>query len=81
MGLVTEHGEAVSQEGFQQKLLEVGDRLCDGNVGWVVFDQRQGLWFMRRGWEEAIKAPSTRDFFAWLKTQHNGAKPGESPPA
>ena len=46
----------------------------------VVFDQRQGLWFMRRGWEEAIQQPSTPDFFAWLVSQHNGAKPGDPAP-
>ena len=48
--------------------------------GEVVFDQRQGLWFMKRGWEEAIAQPSTPDFFGWLRSQHNGAKPGEPPP-
>ena len=66
-----------------------GDKGCDKSVimgsavhihGEVVFDQRQGLWFMKKGWEEAIKAPSTPDFFAWLRSQHNGAKPGEAPP-
>ena len=65
-----------------------GEKGCDKSVimgsavhihGEVVFDQRQGLWFMKQGWEQAIKAPRTTDFFAWLKTQHNGAKPGDAP--
>ena len=30
--------------------------------------------------EAAIKQPHTTDFFAWLRSQHNGAKPGEAPP-
>ena len=49
--------------------------------GEVVFDQRQGLWFMKEGWEAALRAPAQRDFFAWLRTQHNGAKPGQPPPS
>jgi len=66
-----------------------GEKGCDKSVimgsavhihGEVVFDQRQGLWFMKAGWESAIQRPSTRDFFAWLLTQHNGARPGESTP-
>ena len=67
-----------------------GEKGCDKSVimgsavhihGEVVFDQRQGLWFMKRGWEEAVRKPNDRrDFFAWLRTQHNGAKPGEPPP-
>ena len=66
-----------------------GEKGCDKSVimgsavhihGEVVFDQRQGLWFMKKGWEEAIKQPSSTEFFTWLKTQHNGAKPGEPPP-
>ena len=66
-----------------------GEKGCDKSVimgsavhihGEVVFDQRQGLWFMKRGWEEAIAQPSTPDFFGWLRSQHNGAKPGEPPP-
>ena len=66
-----------------------GEKGCDKSVimgsavhihGEVVFDQRQGLWFMKRGWEEAIKQPSTSDFLAWLRSQHNGLKPGEALP-
>ena len=66
-----------------------GEKGCDKSVimgsavhihGEVVFDQRQGLWFMKEGWEEAIRSPSSTDFFAWLRTQHNGARPGEPPP-
>jgi len=66
-----------------------GEKGCDKSVimgsavhihGEVAFDQRQGLWFMKAGWENALRAPSTTDFFAWLRTQHNGAKPGEAPP-
>ena len=66
-----------------------GEAGCDKSIimgsavhihGEVVFDQRQGLWFMKAGWEEALKAPSTRDFGAWLRSMHNGAHPGESPP-
>jgi len=64
-----------------------GEKGCDKSVimgaavhihGEVVFDQRQGLWFMRRGWEAALDAPVQRDFFAWLRAQHNGARPGEA---
>ena len=63
-----------------------GEKGCDKSVimgsavhihGEVVFDRRQGLWFMRDGWETAIQRPNTRDFFEWLRTQHNGARPGE----
>jgi len=66
-----------------------GEKGCDKSVimgsavhihGEVVFDQRQGLWFMKEGWEAAIKKPRTTDFFAWLRSQRNGAKPGEAPP-
>jgi hypothetical protein len=66
-----------------------GENGCDKSVimgsavhihGEVVFDQRQGLWFMKAGWEEAIRAPKDKDFFAWLQSQHNGARPGEAPP-
>ena len=46
--------------------------------GEVVFDQKQGLWFMRDGWEQAVQKPSTKDFFAWLSSQHNGLRPGQS---
>ena len=64
-----------------------GEKGCDKSVimgsavhihGEVVFDQRQGLWFMAQGWEAAIKAPKTRDFSAWLRTQHNGLRPGQA---
>ena len=48
----------------------------------VVFDQRQGLWFMARGWEAAIAAPKEKDFFRWLASQHNGLRAGQAvPPA
>ena len=65
-----------------------GDKGCDKSVimgsavhihGEVVFDQRQGLWFMRNGWDEAIRHPSHKDFFTWLRTQNNGASPGGKP--
>ena len=50
--------------------------------GEVVFDQRQGLWFMARGWEAAIAAPKEKDFFRWLGQQHNGLRAGQAvPPA
>ena len=50
--------------------------------GEVVFDQRQGLWFMARGWEAAIAAPKEKDFFRWLASQHNGLRAGQAvPPA
>ena len=50
--------------------------------GEVVFDQRQGLWFMARGWEGAIAAPKEKDFFKWLAQQHNGLRAGQAvPPA
>ena len=50
--------------------------------GEVVFDQRQGLWFMARGWEAAIAAPKEKDFFRWLAQQHNGLRAGQAvPPA
>ena len=65
-----------------------GEKGCDKSVimgsavhihGEVVFDQRQGLWFMRDGWEAALKAPATTDFFAWLRSMFNGAAPGGAP--
>ena len=46
--------------------------------GEVVFDQRQGLWFMSKGWEAALNKPSSTDFFNWLASQHNGLRPGQS---
>ena len=50
--------------------------------GEVVFDQRQGLWFMARGWEAAIAAPKEKDFFRGLAQQHNGLRAGQAvPPA
>ena len=45
--------------------------------GEVVFDQQQGLWFMADGWEKALEAPGTKDFMAWLKSQHNGLRAGQ----
>ena len=68
-----------------------GEKGCDKSVimgsavhihGEVVFDQRQGLWFMARGWEAAIAAPKEKDFFRWLASQHNGLRAGQAvPPA
>ena len=68
-----------------------GEKGCDKSVimgsavhihGEVVFDQRQGLWFMARGWEAAIAAPKEKDFFRWLAQQHNGLRAGQAvPPA
>ena len=64
-----------------------GTKGCDKSVvmghkthihGEVAFDQKQGLWFMRDGWEQAVQKPSTKDFFAWLASQHNGLRPGQS---
>ena len=46
--------------------------------GEVVFDQRQGLWFMKEGREEAIATPATKDFWAWLESQYNGLVPGRT---
>jgi len=46
--------------------------------GEVVFDQRQGLWFMKEGWDADIKTPKTNDFWRWLESQYNGLKPGEA---
>ena len=46
--------------------------------GEVVFDQRQGLWFMKEGWEEAIATPAIKDFGAWLESQYNGLVPGRT---
>jgi len=63
-----------------------GEKGCDLSVimghashihGEVAFDQRQGLWFMRDGWEDALKSPSSRDFLAWLASQYNGLRPGQ----
>tara|TARA_B100000513_G_C11782682_1_gene145415 strand:- start:269 stop:520 length:252 start_codon:yes stop_codon:yes gene_type:complete len=48
--------------------------------GEVIFDQKQGLWFMKDGWEEALRQPSTTDFFEWLEAQYNGLTPGQAPP-
>jgi len=67
--------------------LKHGEKGCDKSVimgsavhihGEVVFDQRQGLWFMAEGWEAALKEPATADFFEWLGSQHNGLRPGQS---
>ena len=66
-----------------------GTKGCDKSVvmghkthihGEVAFDQKQGLWFMSEGWEQAAQAPATKDFFGWLKSQHNGLRPGQSAP-
>jgi len=64
-----------------------GEKGCDKSVvmghpthihGEVVFDQRQGLWFMKEGWEEAIATPAIKDFWAWLESQYNGLVPGRT---
>ena len=64
--------------------LKHGDKGCDASVvmghakhihGEVLFDQKQGLWFMSEGWEKAVAAPATKDFGAWLRSQHNGNRP------
>eukprot|EP00316_Scyphosphaera_apsteinii_P000510 CAMPEP_0119340276 /NCGR_PEP_ID=MMETSP1333-20130426/99999_1 /TAXON_ID=418940 /ORGANISM="Scyphosphaera apsteinii, Strain RCC1455" /LENGTH=914 /DNA_ID=CAMNT_0007351993 /DNA_START=40 /DNA_END=2784 /DNA_ORIENTATION=+ len=69
--------------------LKHGEKGCDKSIimgsavhihGEVVFDKRQGLWFMADDWETSIAKPSTRDFFLWLRSQHNGLRPGQSPP-
>ena len=69
--------------------LKHGEKGCDKSVimgsavhthGEVAFDQRQGLWFMKPGWEEQLKSPHTRNFSHWLATQHNQATPGNGPP-
>jgi hypothetical protein len=69
--------------------LKHGEQGCDKSVimgsavhihGEVVFDQRQGLWFMKAGWEQAISAPATQNFWAWLEGQYNSLKPGEAAP-
>ena len=67
--------------------LKHGEKGCDKSVimgsavhihGEVVFDQRQGLWFMAEGWERAIAAPKTRDFHEWLASQSNGLRAGQA---
>jgi len=66
--------------------LKHGEKGCDKSVimgskvhihGEVVFDQQQGLWFMADGWEKALESPDTKDFMAWLKSQHNGLRAGQ----
>jgi len=63
-----------------------GEKGCDKSIimghashihGEVVFDQRQGLWFMSDGWEASIKQPATSDFFEWLRLHYNGKIPGK----
>jgi hypothetical protein len=36
---------------------------------------------MADGWEKAVAAPATTDFWKWLESQYNGLKPGQAAPA